>query len=381
MSLTKNCHMPQDFAGANLFLTRKCNLNCWYCFVDKSNARDLADETLDKAVEFIVACARASSKPMHVSYIGGEPLLNWDLFKSVTGRFKRLLPSLNLGFTTNGTLLTDEKLRYIAENNLRIVTSFDGDINAMHDRPIKGGKSSFYQVRKGIETLVSNGVSFNVQMTVTPTNVKNYYQNVVYLIELGVKKIIFGFGLDLNWSRKDLLTLKENLTNIFLLYRTIYRENYDIKIKYIDDEILSYLLTQSDMPRVTQACPMGKEIFAVDVDGYIYPCQALVNYQEWSIGNVWEGFDQKAVMLISSIKNDAMIPCQNCELKKFCRKCPRSNYLFKKDPYHMEKFSCFLGQTTYYLVEDFVQTLYGEDNPRLKDEIKGLVDVCKIPLS
>lgn len=364
----------------NLFLTRRCNLKCSYCFVDKSNAMDLSPAVITSSLDFIYKCSEISSKRIHVGYIGGEPLLNWNLFREVTIKLQEFNNPPEIGFTTNGTLISPEKIEFIKKRNLRVVLSFDGDITSMEDRCFINGNTSYSAVHKGIELLLANNISFLVQLTITPFNVSDFYQNVRHIISLGISKLIFGFAAELQWNNASLNMLSENLSKVFQCYKTIYRNDYNLIFKYIDDEILSYLLALTENKRINQVCPMANEVFAIDVDGKLYPCQAFVNYNEWSIGDVFSGFDVRKRRLISSMHNDDLLPCQNCQLLKYCRKCPRNNYIINGSPFLMEGLYCFLGKATYSLVEDFVTTMIREENRRFYNEYGGLIELWEIKI-
>ncbi len=372
--------VAKNLAGLNLFLTRKCNLRCSYCFVDKSKAKHLPHSVCDQAVRFINACAENSEKRMHVGYIGGEPLINWELFKYVTHELKSMPRAVDIGFTTNGTLLDEEKIDFITENNLRMVFSFDGDVTAMNDRIMANGVPSYNYVKRGVELLLARQVPFLVQLTITPNNAGSLYANLIHLIGLGIRKFIFGFAVEMAWDEQTTRQLGENLLQTFSLYQQIYQKNLDINFKYIGDEIMSYMLVKAKKQRISQACPLGKDVFAVDVDGSIYPCQALINYPEWSIGHVSRGFQDARRTLVSSIRNDMIQPCSGCELKAFCRKCPRSNQMVNGDPFQMEGFSCLLGRTTFDLVDKFVRVMLQEKNPRFANEYGDLISQWNLQL-
>lgn len=370
----------RNLAGLNLFLTRKCNLRCTYCFVDKTHANDLSAEVCETALDFIEYCTLHSNRRMHVGYIGGEPLIKWKLFQYVTQRLHAFERSVDIGFTTNGTLLDERKIAFITEQCIRVVLSIDGDIATMEDRLMASGKPSYPYVRRGIEYLLASHVPFSVQLTVTPYNAASFYSNVKHLIDLGATKFIFGFALELPWNDTSAEALASNMVQVFGLYKTIYRNSRDLSFKYINDEVMSYLVTVAGRRCVAEACPMGREIFAIDVDGSIYPCQAFVNYAEWQIGDIYHGFRQPKRTLAASIRNEMMQPCQACQLRDFCRKCPRSNYLVTGNPYRMEGISCFLGRTTYALIEDFVKTMVLENNPRFLSEVGDLLKKWQLSL-
>ena len=87
---------------ANLMITKRCNLQCTYCFanefVNKKNT-DISLENFEKALDFI-----ATDGSGRVGLIGGEPLIH-DKFKDIMekliydNRFERIV------IYTNGLLI------------------------------------------------------------------------------------------------------------------------------------------------------------------------------------------------------------------------------------------------------------------------------------
>lgn len=364
-------------AGVNLFLTRSCNLRCRYCFVEKRTGQ--FDRALVPAVaHFLRDSCEDATHGTHVGYIGGEPMVAWPLFREVTAALRSGGAAPNIGMTTNGTLLDPERIRFLRENDIRVVLSFDGDLTSMQDRVFCDGRPSYKAVRRGMDMLMEAGIPFLVQMTITPANAASLCTNIRHLAELGARRIIFGFCLEGAWTPGAANSLAASLAAIFSLCKTIYRENRDLDLKYVRDETLSFLLARSGRSRIREACPMGSRVCAIDIDGTIYPCQALVNYPEWRIGHVATGIDPLRQDALSTLANDEMQPCTACDLRMFCRKCPRSNYLTAGDPFRTDRFSCFLGKTTFALVRDFVRTMIEEHNRRFLAEVGGLIQQWRI---
>ena len=85
-------------------VTDKCNLRCVYCVPAGSMPQMTHDEVLrnEEFVHFIGIFARLGVRK--VRFTGGEPLLRKG-FLNIVSETHRLYPSLELGLTTNGTLL------------------------------------------------------------------------------------------------------------------------------------------------------------------------------------------------------------------------------------------------------------------------------------
>lgn len=95
-----------------LMVTHGCNLNCTYCYEKfKNGAKQmdvaLAKEIITREIETVQNDERF--REIEVDFMGGEPLLRFDLIKEVMEWMEQSCPVPYIGFaTTNGTLLNDE---------------------------------------------------------------------------------------------------------------------------------------------------------------------------------------------------------------------------------------------------------------------------------
>ena len=124
-----------------LELTQQCNLRCDYCCFGehypqtrRPSTSPMSFETARKAV---TAFINHRPKRAGIGFYGGEPLLEFDLLKQIVlfaeeqaGQFAT---SVGFSITTNGTLLTDEKIHFLAQHEFSVLVSLDGDKKS-HDR-------------------------------------------------------------------------------------------------------------------------------------------------------------------------------------------------------------------------------------------------------
>jgi len=57
-----------------IFVTRECNLNCCYCYLDKEPGTAMTRATADRVVDFIYQHASPDER-ISIGFFGGEPLL------------------------------------------------------------------------------------------------------------------------------------------------------------------------------------------------------------------------------------------------------------------------------------------------------------------
>ena len=138
--------MARRFIKESLSLTINptlaCNFRCPYCFEEGHPVTRMTDETEDMVVKFI---SGFSPKRLSVTWFGGEPLLEFNRIKSLTGKFKSLGIPYHASIITNGYLLSEETARQFAGLNISSAqVTLDG-VGAAHDcrRFLKGGKPTF----------------------------------------------------------------------------------------------------------------------------------------------------------------------------------------------------------------------------------------------
>ena len=147
--------------NAVINLTDNCNLRCPYCFTEH-NTRTMDLGTLKSSIMFILNGLDKfeSHRAPCFNFFGGEPMLHYDdLIKpsvewvEETGLREKY--KINFGMTTNGTLLNEERIKWLKQHEISILLSMDGDKYTQDkQRPIANGKSSFDILDKNISMLL-----------------------------------------------------------------------------------------------------------------------------------------------------------------------------------------------------------------------------------
>ena len=152
-----------------LELTHQCNLACKYCAFGEHyhQSRDLSTESMsfDTAKQAVAHFLRHKSKEAGIGFYGGEPLLEFDLIKRVVFYAESLARESDMevrfSMTTNGTLLTDKRIHFLAEHKFSVMVSLDGDKKS-HDRhrvfkskaDSEGARGSFDVVTRNMRRFV-----------------------------------------------------------------------------------------------------------------------------------------------------------------------------------------------------------------------------------
>lgn len=103
-----------------LNVTHACNLRCVYCFVEKEPQTMTYDVARD-TVDFLIANSKENGDTPSINFFGGEPMLCWDsIIVPLTNYIRKdLRIPFNLSITTNGTLLNDERIKFMKDNGFR----------------------------------------------------------------------------------------------------------------------------------------------------------------------------------------------------------------------------------------------------------------------
>jgi len=100
------------------YITEDCNINCKYCYEKNTkNPTYMNWEQFKKQLKHV-------SKGDKVILYGGEPILNWILIERICQ--ENITKDYFVSITTNGLLLTNQKLKFLIDNNIEVSLSFDG---------------------------------------------------------------------------------------------------------------------------------------------------------------------------------------------------------------------------------------------------------------
>ena len=344
--------LDRNIQMITLFITSRCNLNCGYCYFSDSyeNKMKLKNRIMDiktatKAIDFYFLRSNGNSNDKFpIGFYGGEPFLNFDLLKEtvnyVKNNYSEKFIDTIFTVTTNFTILNNEIMEFLIENNIHIAVSLDGPKD-LHDRyrVFKNGSGSHDIVMSNLKRIYD----FN----------KDYfYQHIVYNVVLSLpidfietykffqKKLFFKS----NFSKIGMLLINgshlfekkfkiktdcgiDTLTKLYKIYEKKIK-NSDI----IENRFLSRVFDENFMEihnreifkleseiREKGSCVPGMFRPMVDEDGNLYPCEKGGFF---NLGNINNGFDYnkcyKLVYDFAKLRNEI---CLNCWAIRFCGKC------------------------------------------------------------
>ncbi|AEY67466.1 radical SAM protein [Clostridium sp. BNL1100] len=311
--------LTNDISTLTLLVTQACNLRCSYCYGEDGSYNDngiMDIQTAKKAVDFLLT--KTHQDKVSVCFFGGEPLLNFTLIKEIVSycREKERETQKRIAFsmTTNGTKINEEISKYIVENSIRLQISIDGD-RATHDtnRYYSDKTGSHHNVIKNTEYLRNLGL-LDARATVTGKNM-DLVSTYNYLKSIGFKGVTLSPAFNLlSDGEYDLLA-------------DAYRELYLYFEKFIKNrEFDKVLENKSFMQEINQinsamkrrvSCGVGRNLYAVDIHGNLFPCQRFVSNKDFKVGSIYENDDGQEEF-VSKINIDNYEKCASCWVRNLC---------------------------------------------------------------
>lgn len=103
----------------SIWITNKCNMQCDYCYEGKKGISNLSLQDFEYIKKFIYKAQEQNKDgSIYIKFFGGEPLLNFEFLKYFVENFNE--DNVIYSLTTNGLLLTGERLDFLVENNIEI---------------------------------------------------------------------------------------------------------------------------------------------------------------------------------------------------------------------------------------------------------------------
>lgn len=385
-------------------LTDNCNLRCPYCFTEH-NTRKISLDILKKVVFFLIQEEQKTKRieGKTIAFFGGEPML---MFEEIIRPFfewmekEDLIEKHNFSFsmTSNGTLFTEERLKFLKKYKCNILLSMDGDKETQDDqRPGVNGKSSFDMIINNLPILLKYYPNICFRATVEPRNVEKVFDNYLFARKLGFNRIFFAPNQDGGWTDQTAVIYEREIVKCVLqMYMDIknkvpplYLDNFisfsqrmfpDIHYENVKDRFPK----DAKLFRTIYRCGLGTIGIGVACDGTINGCQERNTFLDddiFKIGNLDQGIDRsKHLRLINCYLEDNYI---NDQEEKYCKTCPSFESCTKKGcPSHdiskdglkrnRSLITCRLNEIYQNLCYFIIHLMDKEEDPQVIKELDKL---------
>jgi uncharacterized protein len=355
----------------SLVLTHDCNLGCTYCYAGKKFRSGMATATIDAALRWGIDHLQPQ-ETFGLCYFGGEPLLQWEQLVYASTQAAKLSQEHDLrlvqSVTTNGTLLTSERIQKLHQLGIYIALSIDGNQQA-HDqhRPTMGGQSSWSEVSQGLDRLIEACIPFETISVVTPDNIIYLSESIEELFERGVDKITLNPCFEMPWNEEQLRHWEQALFRAAQLVISWYRRGRTVAVSNLEGKILARIKGGLE---AQDKCRAGLRSFAIAPSGNIFACERLVgedNVEDDVIGHLDHGlFSNKIKSLCEQLPDHHAHneECGTCVERDRCtHHCACANRAETGNPGRAGGVQCWIEQTTMRFADELTDILIQEQNP------------------
>lgn len=384
--------------SACLNLTDSCNLACVYCFVQQQ-PNFMTFQIAKDGVDWLAANLNWWREYIHdpqfkgsITYFGGEPTLMWDeIIVPLTAYIKETYPDcFDLTITTNGTLLNEERIKFLYDNQIYPLLSIDGVKEVQdYNRPMRDGSSGFDKLIEIIPVLLHYFPYTTFRMTLIPDTLDKFFESYCFAENIGFQSIFFCPNDREQWDDNAIKMLEQQI-DLIMARRLINYSNgiENIFSSQIDNgfidvlstDILKYnhLKLDTQIARSVFRCGLGTVGISIGYDGSLYGCQEQDSRTKniFYIGNIYKNIDiDKHINLLSTYHQKAEMSnninkslCKECILKTRCSfsSCPSTAYDIYNNFFIRNNIRCVLQKKIFKDCILTMKTLVPSDNETFK---------------
>lgn len=335
-----------------LHIAHDCNLRCKYCFAstgDFGTGRKLMPLEVGKAAIDFLLEKSVGRENLEVDFFGGEPLMNFDVVKEIVkyARSKEKEYNKNFRFTitTNGLLLTDDKIEYINKEMSNVVLSIDGRKEVNDRMRVRvDGSGCYDKIVENYKKLVAGrgDKEYYVRGTYTKYNL-DFAEDVIHLYDAGFDQISVEPVME-DDSIEYAIT-EADLDKIYAEYDKLVDKVAELKKEDDKFNFFHFMIDLDQGPCVIKrlrGCGSGNEYVAITPDGDIYPCHQFVGHEEYKMGNLEEHtFNENIKKEFAGCHVYSKPTCRDCWAKFYCSGgCNANNYIYNGDIHNAYELSC-----------------------------------------
>ncbi len=355
-----------------LVLTLRCNHKCLYCqssaVAAGGGARpDMSRAVARRSVDFAL---KSTNPSITIEFQGGEPLLNWDTLKDAVlyarRRARELGREVRLALVSNFSLMTEERARFLVENEVSLCTSLDGPAAvslctslggpaALHNknRVYLGGNSHaetvrwlrYFSGRAARQVPEYKTFQPSALLTVSRFSLGREKEIVDEYVRRGLRDIFVRPLAPIGFAKRLWPRIGYSAAEFARFYRNAL--DYILRLNAAGERIrerhavimLEKIVNGADPGYLDMRCPCGAAIgqLAYNYNGDLYTCDEgrMVGWEGddlFKVGNVMKDPYRKVMLAPASracaaASNLELQPrCSRCAYKPYCGVCPVYNY-------------------------------------------------------
>ncbi len=325
---------PVPLSTMVLNVTNQCNLSCTYCYeygedkiVQTDNGRQpkmMTEETARESVDFLL---RESGSDAHMTFFGGETLLNFRVLKTTvayaTAQAAALGKTIDFSMTTNATLLSDEVIDFLAEHRFGVTISMDGPPELQNKfRVFHNGKGSYDVIAPKIKALIakhrSRPIGARVTLTRDTLDVRRIYDHLTN--EIGFWEV--GFAPVTASPDRPHAFGDEGFEQVLSEFRALAQDYLAAALENRHHGFSNVRETLGEIHKGASKawpCGAGFGLLGVSTAGDVALCHRFAGSDDHKLGTVRDGIDRdrQAAFLDTHHVSDKT-DCQTCWARPLC---------------------------------------------------------------
>jgi uncharacterized protein len=273
----------------HLEVTRRCNLQCIYCYASKDSANAPVMERATAAQFLKLVLQNTESQEITVCFHGGEPLLAPpELFEGIASDIasEAAIAGKRFRFAiqTNATLVDEARLKVIEKHHIAVASSLDGNFD-LNSRTRGGSQAAL----KGILALKKRKALTGLMVIVTPQNASRLEDSLDFFAEnqLNFVQINPVCRLGRVTNNQSLMLTKDQIFQFRkLVLDRMLAGTFPIDLGTLI--ILEKFLGKGNLSLLNCTnpfCHAGLLMVLLDARGDIYPC-GLSAHSEAKLGRI-----------------------------------------------------------------------------------------------
>jgi His-Xaa-Ser system radical SAM maturase HxsB len=385
----------KSFTGLHMVVvTLRCNQRCNYCHASSQPTEEQRwDMSPEIAIKVVHKIMESPSDLIKIEFQGGEPLLNFEVVKTIVREAKRLnrqkKKNLNFVICTNLTLMDAPSLDYLKKEGVTISTSLDGP-KEIHDRHriFRTGEGSYDRFMENLKharsILGHDGV--NPLMTATKESLGHFKEIVDEYARLGFQGIFLRHVNPYGYAQGDehRQSFAYPMEDFVEAYKQALHHIIELNlagkplVEGFACILLSRILTPFSTGFVDLQSPTGAGINGViyDYNGDVYPSDearmlAKMGDRRFYMGNVnrdsyLDIFTSPVLRELIEVSCVETLPgCHSCALQPYCGADPVRNYAIQGDLVGHRPTSDFCMK--HKAILEFLLELVDQDDPGVMD--------------
>jgi len=301
-------------------VTAKCNLNCKYCYNYWKNGEQhnfIEDCEKSDAVATLKQYFR-TVKTNNITFSGGEPTINFEELLDCVMYAKARNKKVTV--ITNGTLLDYEKIELLAKLKVDLVEITINSYNKQIHESINGVKDSFDRSVDAIKELLNKKIDVVVPIVVTKSNIKDIQETLMFIYNLGIKRIMINrYNIGGNGCKdyEDILPNFDELKEAFKKCDDFAKEK-EIKLHSLvcTPQCVLNPAEYSNIVFSNCNCAEKNRYYTLCRNGDIRYC----NHSPEVIGNIYEK-NMKEILMSEKLEKWTLVEpefCKKCSAKTKC---------------------------------------------------------------